>query len=264
MRKITYTNSSNGLSAEFSSDDPLMHLDLKNFNGSSVGAAAITYKPVEFDGQKTISTSLSARTISLPVEFTARENNSYSRKSAFAVRDKLLRVFAPLDEGWLVWTDGTESRRIKCRTAETPQFTEHLPFLFSATFSLIADYPYWESTKEHSIELSSGYHTVTVTNSCGLAVPVCIDVPSGGSQPAILLKNTGAGIGFEIAPEQDCTVDTRECTVTYADGTFASHLLTTNSEYFKLLPGENYISALDIGGSGGAVLRWRDLYLGVN
>lgn len=260
MRKITYTNSVNGLSAEFSSDSPLMHLDLKSFDGSSVGAASITYKPVEFDGQRTISTSLSARTISLPVEFTARENNTYSRKSALAVRDKLLRVFAPMDDGWLVWTDGTNSRRIKCRTAETPQFTEHLPFLFSATFSLVADYPYWESTEEHRIELSSGYHSVT--NSCGLAVPVCIDVPSGGSQPAVLLRSTGAGIGFAIAPEQDCIVDTRECTVTYADGSYASHLLTANSEYFKLPPGENEIVALDIG-SGGAALRWRDLYMGV-
>ncbi len=121
IRKLTYTNIVNGLSAEFSSENPLMHLNLKEFDGSSAGAAAVTYKPVEFDGQKTISANLAARTVVVPVEFSAKSGGRYSRSSALAVWEHLMRVFVPLHEGWLVWADGKSSRRIKCRTAETPE-----------------------------------------------------------------------------------------------------------------------------------------------
>lgn len=144
MRKITYTNSVNGLSAEFSSDNPLMHLDLKNFDGSSVGATSVTYKPVEFDGQRVISTNLSARTIILPIQFTAKVNGRYSRAAALDKWAEILKTFVPLHSGTLTWTDGTKSRRITCRTLETPQITEILPYLFSAQIQLVADYPYNE------------------------------------------------------------------------------------------------------------------------
>ena len=264
MRKVTYTNSVNGLSAEFSSESPTMHLDLKQFDGAGVSASAVTYKPVELDGQKTISTALSARSITLPVQFTAVEGGSYSRRGALAVWDRLLRVFCPLNEGWLVWTDGVNSRRIKCRAVETPRLNQVLPYLFSAAFSLTADFSYWEDCTEKRVEVAAGAQTVTVTNACGLAVPVCIDVPAGGSQPLILNRAAGKGIGVDIAPNQDCTVDTKECTVTLADGTLANNLLSVNSEYFRLLPGENEIQVLGVGsGSNTAVIRYRDLYMGV-
>lgn len=120
IRKVTYTNSVNGLSAEFSSESPTMHLKLSEFDGASAGASSVVYSPVETDGQKTISTNLTARTILLPVEFSAVDNGKRSRRGALAVWEHLLRVFVPLHEGWLVWTDGVSSRRIRCRTAETP------------------------------------------------------------------------------------------------------------------------------------------------
>ncbi len=263
MKKVTYTNSVNGLSMEFSSDSRELHLDLQNFDGSSVSAAAITYKPVDMDGQRFISSSLNARTINLPVEFAAKPDGKYSRAGALAVWEKLLQVFVPLHEGWLVWTDGTDSRRIKCRTSETPQLTQKLPFLFSTSVSLIADYPFWESTTEHSLAVAASAAAVTVKNSSGVAVPLCIDVPAGGSQPLIYNRTAGCGISFAIAPEQSCTVDTRECVVTLADGSFANHLLNVDSEFFRLLPGNNELQILGVGSSNTAVIRWRDHYMGV-
>lgn len=264
MRKLTYTNSVNGLSAEFSSDDPLMHLDLENFDGSSAGATSVTYRPVEFDGRRTVSANLSARTIILPVEFAAKAAGKYSRAGALAVWDRLMKVFVPLHEGVLVWSDGVNSRRIKCRVAETPKLTEKLPYLFAASLSLVADYPYWEDISEHSVAVAAG-STVTINNACGLAVPICIDVPAGGSQPLIFSRTAGHGIGFNIAPTKNCVVDTKECTVTLSDGTLANHLLGVNSEYFRLLPGDNEIQVLGVGaGTDTAVIRWRDLYMGVN
>ena len=261
MRKVTYTNLANGLSAEFSSESALMHLDVKGFDGSSAGARTVVYSPVGLDGQKLVSARLGARTITLPVEFTARADGRYSRQGALAVWERLLRVFVPLHEGWLTWTDGLRSRRIKCRLAETPQLSERLPFLFAASFSLIADYPYWEDCTEQTASLSA--LDTQINNTCGIAVPFCVDLPAGGSQPAILSMTEGRGIAFARPPQQACTVDMRECTVTLADGTNANNLLTVNSEFFTLAPGLNTIRTLDIG-TGGAALRWRALYMGVN
>lgn len=264
MKKLTYTNSANGLSMEFSSDSRTMHLDLRNFDGCSVGASAVTYKPVGLPGEKLITGTLNSRTIILPVEFTATDGGKYSRTGALAIWEQLLRTFQPLNEGWLVWTDGTQSRRIKCRTAETPKLTQVLPFLFSSQISLIADFPYWESTEEHSVSVAASASAVMVDNTCGIAVPLCIDVPSGGSQPLIYNRTSDCGLSFSIAPEQSCTVDTRECTVTLADGSYANHLLSADSEFFTLLPGSNELQILGTGsGSNTAVIRWRDLFMGV-
>lgn len=263
MRKLTYTNLTNGLTAEFSSESPTMHLNLADFDGCSLGASAISYKPVELDGQKLISTSLNARTIVVPVEISARADGRFSRAGALAAWEQLLKVFVPLHEGWLTWTDGTNSRRIKCRTAEVPQLTQTLPFLFSATVSLIADFPYWESLTEHSIAVTASAAAVTVNNTCGLAVPLCVDVPAGGSAPLIYNRTTGCGLSFAIAPEQSCTVDTRECTVTLADGSYANHLLSVESEFFRLAPGNNELQVLGTGTSNTATIRWKDMYTGV-
>lgn len=264
MRKITYTNSANGLSAEFSSDDPLMHLNLKSFDGCSVGANAVTYSPVESDGQRTVSVNLSARTIVLSVEIAGKADGKYSREHALRRMGEIMRVFVPLHDGVLTWTDGENTRTINCRTVEAPRFSEMLPFMFSASISLTADYPYWEDIVEHSVELHGGEVNTVVENDCGIAVPVRIDVPTGGSQPLIYSRTAGAGVAFAIAPEQDCTVDTKECTVTLADGTFANHLLSAQSSYFKVLPGKNEIITLGVGsGNDKAVLRWKNLYTGV-
>ncbi len=265
MRKVTYTNLSNGLSAEFSSESRTMHLNLKEFDGSSVGSTSVVYTPVETDGQKTISSNLAARSVTLPVEFTAIVDGKYSRSGALAVWENLLRVFNPLNEGLLVWTDGKTSRRIKCRAAETPKLTQVLPFLFSASFTLTADFPYWESTEEHSVDVAASAAAVTVNNACGLSVPICVDVPSSGSMPLIYNRTTGKGLAFALEPGSACVVDTKECTVTLSDGSFANHLLTVDSEFFRLAPGENVIQVLGTGsGSNSAKIRWRDYYLGVN
>lgn len=264
MRKVTYTNSVNGLSMAFSSESATNHLDLKAFDGCSTAATAVTYTPALFDGQKLVSLNLSPRTIVLPVQIAVRSGGKYSRKDALDIWDKLLKTFVPLHEGILVWTDGTSSRQIKCRTSETPKITEVLPFLFSATISLIADFPYWEDCAEQSLTVESSATAYTISNSCGLAVPIYIDVPASGSNiPFIYNRTLDCGIVFASAPDSDCVVDTKECTVTLSDGTLANNLLTVNSEFFWLAAGDNEIQVLDTGDSGDAVIRWRNLYLGV-
>lgn len=267
MRKVTYTNLVNGLSVEFSSEDPLTHLDLKNFDGSSVGANAVTYSPVGVDGQHTVSVNLPARTITLPIEVAGRANGKYSREKALERVNRIMQVFVPLHDGLLTWTDGKNTRTINCRTAETPKFSAMLPFLFSATITLTADYPYWEDTAEHTFEVynKSEFAFVTVTNSCGVAVPVCIDIPASGTSPIVWLESSEEGLIFDQEPRQGCTVDTKECTVTLADGTLANHLLDPISTFFKLRPGDNKFMIMKwLGDEARVLLRWKDQYLGVN
>lgn len=50
MKKITFTNEVNGLSAAFSTDTPLMFPE--SFDGCSCGSEAITYRPLEYNGQR--------------------------------------------------------------------------------------------------------------------------------------------------------------------------------------------------------------------
>lgn len=263
MRKVTYTNSVNGLSMAFSSDSATNHLDLKNFDGCSASAKAVTYTPAALDGQKLISLNLSPRTIVLPIQIAVRSGGKYSRRDALDIWDKALKTFVPLHEGVLVWTDGTSSRQIKCRTSETPKITEVLPFLFSASISLIADFPYWEDCTEQSLDVEASATAYTISNSCGLAVPVYVDVPSGGSAPLIYNRTLDTGITFAQTPDSDCVVDTKECTVTLSDGTLANNLLTVDSEFFWLAAGDNEVQVLGTGSSNTATIRWRNLYLGV-
>ena len=260
MRKITYTNAVNGLSVEFSTENPLMHLNLEGFDGSSVSANSITYTPVEYDGQKTVLNNLSARTITLPLEFSAKVDGKYSRSEALKVWEKLCSVFVPIHCGTLVWTDGTRSRQIECRAAEVPRITQVLPFMFSTVVNLVADFPYWEDTNENSKTLSSGVG-ITVTNECALAVPCYIDVTaSASSQFSCVNATVGKGLSF-TGYSGSFTIDSKKCAVILSDGSYGNQYLGVSSEYFWLAPGDNTFHVANY--SSGLTIRWKNMYLGV-
>ena len=264
MRKVTYTNAVNGLSVEFSSENPLMHLDMKNFDGSSLGADSIAYSPIDFDGQKIVSTSLSARTIVLPFEFTAKKSGKFSRSEALKLWENICNVFVPIHKGMLVWTDGTRSRQIECRAAETPKITQVLPYMFSASVHLVADFPYWEDTVENKVvlDVAAAPH-YTITNSCALAVPCYIDISNtDDSLMSFVNATTGGRFGFGGEnPSGTFTIDSKKCAVILSDGTYGNHFIAADSEYFWLAPGVNKITM--VGSAATVAIRWRNLYLGV-
>lgn len=267
MQKITFENYSNGLSASFSRDEPKMFL--AEFDGNSAGSTAVTYKPAEFDGERFISANLNSRTIAFTAEWYGIRNGRYSIDQSYKIWEGLQRVFVPGQMGKLTWTNGKETRFIECRTAELPNFTRVIGCRLSAEFQLVADYPYWQDVKEHIFDFS-GYSItdlITVTNSCGIAVPF-IFTCSGGN-PFLVSLTAGASISLRRPNSAGAVeIDTRRCTVTSfssGDGVLCNQYLTADSEFFKLMPGDNAIRIESMNfQENKCQMTWHDHYLGVN
>ncbi len=259
MRKITFENETNGLSLSFSTDTPMMFLE--SFDGCSCSASDIVYKPFGYDGQYLVSSTLNPRTIPFTVNFGGRAAGRYSRATALRKWDEIQRVFAPGSAGVLTWTDGINSRFIKARCTELSPPKQILPFLFSASISLVADKPLWLDTIENSAEFPHASGNFSVTNECGTPVPVIIDVTAGANTVVIYNFTVGKGISFGGRASEDFVIDCGECTVRNSSGELCSHLISADSEYWSLAPGVNRIAA--VGNVQYARIRWRNAYAGV-
>lgn len=231
---------------------------LDGMDGCSCGSTAVTYKPIEFDGQRLISTNLNSRTLRLDVSFSGRNGALYSRSAAIAHYNEIQRVLVPGQMGTLTWTDGDNSRFIRCRCSETPLPTEVLPFLFRASIQLIADIPLWYDGNEETVTLDNG-GTVTIDNDCGIPVPVMIDVDPS-SDLFVVVNNRGGGLGFVKSISGGFTIDTGNCTVISDGGEYVNNQLDVDSEFFKLMPGNN---VLVFAGQAGVTIRWRRAFMGV-
>lgn len=264
MQKLTYENYSNGLSASFSTDSP--QTLLTSFDGNSVGSTPIVYKPAEFDGDRFISANLDARTIAFTAEWYGVKDGRYSIKKSYEEWEQLQRVFVPGNMGKLTWTNGSASRFIECRTSELPNFTRTAGCKLSAEFKLVADYPYWQDAAEHTfnfLELEQFEH-VMINNGCGIAVPFVFRC--GGGIPFVIDYTAGAMIALDIPGGATGTfeVDTQRCVVTN-DGEYCNQYLIPNSQFFKLVPGNNEITIAGWDYSGTLCeMKWHDHYLGVN
>lgn len=262
MQKITFENETNGLSASFATDTPLMFLE--SFDGCSCGSNAITYQPINFDGQRLISSNLNARTVQFTVNFGGRRSaapnlgEKFSRKEAMKRWDEIQRVFVPGQAGTLTWTNGADSRFIRCRCSEMPKFTEILPYLFKASFSMIADKPLWYDSEENTLTITTG--KFTVENPCGIAVPFTLEVTPSSDVFVLMNTTSSKGIAFSSSLRENFTIDTDECTVTTASGELVNYLLNVNSEFFNILPGTNSFNCV---GWGALTMRWRKAYMGI-
>lgn len=253
--RVLFENEQNGLWTDFSTETPLMFLE--KINGNSCGCEAVTYKPLEFDGQRFISANLTARTVEVSVNFGGKENGRFSRKAALARWEEIQRVFVPGQYGKLTWTDGENSRFIRCRTSETPAISEILPFLFGAKFELVADLPLWFDTVENEMGFVSGQNIIN--NPCGLTVPFCLDIPAGAG--VFILNNLTSGKLLKMLNTgESYTIDTAACTVTTSGGELVNNRLSVDSEFFGLVPGDNTFMA---SGSGTFYIRWRKAYMGI-
>lgn len=258
MRKITFENEVNGLSVTFASDTPKMLLE--SFDGCSCGSEAITYRPLNYDGQRFVSSTLTARTIQFTVSVCGSQNGKHSREDALEKWSEISRVFTPGDIGTLTWTDGTKTRFIKCRAEALPMPTEVLPFLFRIEFSLVADNPLWFDSVEKVIPFTSN---LEIYNPCGIPVPFMLDVESDPSQVAFAIRSDTLKKILMVAvfkTNESFTVDMANCTVTSASGELWNHLLAINSDFFYIAPGLNDIDMLFF---RNATLRWREAYLSV-
>lgn len=233
---------------------------LESVDGVSCGSSAITYKPIDYDGNLLISTSLNARNIPLVLNFGGKKDNMWSRSNAMERWQEIQKVFIPGQTGTLTWTDGINSRFIRCRVDSTTQPTQILPFLFRVKINLIADRPLWYDSAESVVELASGQSSVTIKNDCGIAVPFLMEVGSTTSVFAVASVAAGTGLALVQSIGQDFVIDTDACTVTAANGILVNNQLTIDSEFFRIMPGSN---RLNFAGGGDVVIRWRKAYMGV-
>lgn len=264
MQNITFVNYQNGLSATFASDCPTAFLAA--FDGNSVSSTDVTYKPAEFDGDRFISASLNARTVTFSAEWYGVRDGRLSMDVSYKQWEQFQRVFIPGNMGKLTWTNGRVSRFIECRTAELSNFSLVIGNKLSAQFKLTADYPYWQDVEERSFDFS-GYiltDVVNVTNDCGIAVPFVFTC--SGGMPVLINHTADATIHLN-RPENTSNVvviDTKQCTVT-CDGELCNQYLDAHSEFFKLLPGDNLMRIANLGSTGNnCIMKWHDHYLGVN
>lgn len=281
MQRITFHNNQNDLEYSFAADTPSALLSA--FDGNSLGAEFVQFKPIDFDGSKTLSHTLNARTITFTADWYAVEGGKRSRAAALAEWERMQYVFAPGNEGTLTWTNGAETRTIDCYANEIPALHEKARGLFSADFTLTADYPLWKGSVLHSSVFTGKFlmELIEIENTCAIFVPPLIKIEGG---IVSLMRTNQAGKTYpnktlEIDPSR-CSADravyidnAQQLVYQYAPNDTGKKLdrnysLTPYSEFFGLYPGVNNI-VLTMNANSGDVettvtFNWYDHYLGVN
>lgn len=278
MQKITFHNNVNDLEVSFATDTPGAFLSA--FDGNSLGAEFVQFKPLSHDGSRTLSHTLDARTVTFTAVWYAVEGGRRSRPKALEMWQKLQYAFAIGDKGTLTWTNGTDVRTIECYAAETPALHESVGSLFSAEFTLTADYPLWRGNTAHSKSFSGRFTSdgLTIENICPIAVPfvavldgsiASIYCPKQAKRLDIDITRRG-GYGYPVY------IDTAKQRVygfsPNADGEITEDDLTAclspRSAFFDLMPGSNLIVLTMNAGAAETdatvKFEWYDYYLGVS
>lgn len=270
MQRITFHNNQNGLEYTFATDTP--RALLAAFDGNSLGAEFVQFKPVGFDGSKTSSYTLNARTITFTADWYAVEGGKRSREKALAEWEKIQYVFAPGHTGVLTWTNGTETRTIECYSNETPALHEKARGLFTADFTLTADYPLWRGSVQHTATLSSTYTVYEIENTCPIAVPPLVKFVNGKNLSIVMqspVNSQCTDLKLQSALTTEIYIDNaKRCAYSYNSAGVMNdytHRLTPQSKFFSLYPGVNKVSFTSPLGSAPVVtFIWFDHYMGVS
>ena len=89
-------------------------------------------------------------------------------------------------------------------------------------------------------------------------MPFLLDIPAGAG--VFMLNNLTSGKVLKMLNVSGAyTIDTANCTVT-SGGELVNNLLSVDSEFFGLVPGDNtFVSS----GSGSFEMLWRKAYMGI-
>lgn len=265
MQKITFHNNQNGLEYTFAADTP--RALLVEFDGNSLGAEFVQFKPVGFDGSKTSSYTLNARTITFTADWYAVEGGKRSREKALAEWEKMQYTFAPGQTGILTWTNGVQTRTIECYANETPDIREKVRGLFSAEFTLSADHPLWRGA-EHSVVLNQTYTDFIVTNTCPIAVPPIFTVEAKSMNIRVNGNQIALGSSDSSLYKLLLDCEKRRAVGYYSGGSYGSdyevdmsRFVNPDFSYPVLKPGDNIVR--NEGGPFNVTVVWHDRYLGV-
>lgn len=278
MQKITFHNDVNGLEAVFASDTPQRFLSA--FDGNSLGAEFVQFKPLSRDGSRTLSHTLSARTITFTAVWYGVENGRRSRAKALEHWQHLQYTFAVGGVGTLTWTNGTDVRTIECYAVETPELRESMGGLFSAEFTLKADYPLWRGNVPHTKTFTGRFTSdgLTLENPCPIAVPFTVVLD--GNIVSVYCPAQEKRLDIDVSRhggyDHPVYIDTAKQRVYGFSPNGSGELteddltscLSPKSAFFDLMPGENLIilTMNAVGGETDATVNfeWYDYYLGVS
>lgn len=278
LQKITFHNDINDLEVSFATDTPRTFLSA--FDGNSLGAEFVQFKPLSRDGSRTLSHTLSARTITFTAVWYGVENGRRSRSKALELWQTLQYAFAIGDVGTLTWTNGSDVRTIECYAVETPELHESFGGLFSAEFTLTADYPLWKGSEEHSRAFSGTFTSdgLTLVNPCPIAVPftvvldgnivsvycpaqekrLYIDVSRHGGYDYPVYIDTARQRVYGFSPNGSGELTEDDLT----------SCLSPRSAFFDLMPGSNLIiltmNASSAETDATVKFEWYDYYMGVS
>jgi phage-related protein len=258
--------SENGLVINFG-DKPFVLRDIVD----NLGANAQVVKAPGQDGATTYLVTLGQLSLNLVGSIHAsRDTIDNMRASADKLQEQAKKAFAPNRFGLLVDNRPGGSRQIRCRPIETPTFGSLIQGSRTLDIEFIADTPYWESvnTVEKDLGLIRGgfrfplhlptimglyLKGATIMNESGDEVWPEIEIFTVSEYVAV--NNITAGkkieINHPIGQNQKLLIDTKNTRATIMqlgdNGAWEAlasveNWLTTDSEYFPLLPGANEIT----------------------
>ena len=269
MQKISYENYANGEKIAIYNDRGLIRLE--EFDPNTCDTDTITYKPIDYDGDTYISSSLQPRTITATIKIIGvdTDKKQYSRKAAINSYNKLLRAFVAGDIGRLVYNNNGQEYEIDCRLSSVPPYDSINQYVLSVNLTLIADNPIWYDTKENVINITSS-EIKDIVNNSPIAVPFKLYVKGNNAQPWLLSVTANAGLamfkGLENS-QQHYIIDTCTCRLYDSDddteGVLANQFLNAEADFFYLLPGVNKIFFANWSSNYTVILTYKNGYLGV-
>lgn len=241
--------------------DNRVHLFCESIRTVQTTGRFATEQPAFSPGQITTDYSAQAKIIQISFALRDREDDVF-------LREKVLRVLAPMMPGELIVQDQYDSYRIECYPASVaqPEQDKNDPAIFRWTTDFVADYPFWERGAQK--QFSYGKNQVNQTLRYGGMVPVSpvITFPAGGEHVVVISNPVTGGTGFTITTQSKAvTVDCRTMTITDEDGADCSHYLDASAQLDRILiaPGNNNVWGEIPSGGNPIIIKWHDLVVGV-
>lgn len=186
MQKITFGTSYGTISV---SDYNVADIDgfkqpiwLKEFDPNSVVVSADTVQCIGMDGQHIISQTTNPRSIKITLTFdgsTYTSGKGYTKNSEnemYYLRSLIMKHFPLKETGLLTYTvkksNSLKTYYINARMTEYPYIEQICGTLCTASFYLVADYPYWRQ------DVSGNLYTVTYNDPVAVVVLTEGDIDS--------------------------------------------------------------------------------------
>ena len=197
------------------------------------------------DGQVTVDSRLSAKTIPCKIALYDRQRDDF-------LRSRVADILSPLLSGTLTVYTRSAKYSIDVRPQDSPTFTRESLRVWKFNVDFVADFPYWRLGEELPVPLTAA-NTVFFSD-CVFDLPVRISFPANlSTQFGFQWSRTGAvntwsqQKGFSVSSGNPAMiVDTKSCTVKTAEGVSCNQYIDASAplNVMKIRHGYNKIYCL--------------------